>query len=77
MIRNTIPVAVAPIRWAMGAIVDLAVGTLSAIENCLDECRRRSCSGGHITCDIAFSNDGRQMFVSVGSVSNDGEEWGL
>jgi glucose/arabinose dehydrogenase len=28
---------------------------------------------GHITRDIAFSDDGRQMFVSVGSASNNGE----
>jgi glucose/arabinose dehydrogenase len=31
---------------------------------------------GHITRDIAFSKDGRQMFVSVGSASNDGEGMG-
>lgn len=30
--------------------------------------------GGHVTRDIAFSNDGKQMFVSVGSGSNDGED---
>ncbi|HYK42402.1 MAG TPA: PQQ-dependent sugar dehydrogenase, partial [Thermoanaerobaculia bacterium] len=29
--------------------------------------------GGHWTRDIAFSNDGRRMFVSVGSHSNDAE----
>jgi glucose/arabinose dehydrogenase len=29
--------------------------------------------GGHVTRDIAFSNDGRRMFVSVGSASNDAE----
>jgi hypothetical protein len=28
---------------------------------------------GHITRDIAFSKDGRQLFVSVGSYSNNGE----
>jgi glucose/arabinose dehydrogenase len=33
----------------------------------------RGVQRGHITRDLAFSNDGRQMFVSVGSVSNDGE----
>jgi glucose/arabinose dehydrogenase len=33
----------------------------------------RSVQRGHITRDIAFSKDGRQMFVSVGSASNDGE----
>jgi hypothetical protein len=31
---------------------------------------------GHITRDIVFSKDGRQMFVSVGSASNDGEGMG-
>jgi glucose/arabinose dehydrogenase len=31
---------------------------------------------GHITRDIAFSNDGQQMFVSVGSESNVGEGMG-
>ncbi len=30
-------------------------------------------AGGHITRDIAFSNDGKRMFVSVGSASNDAE----
>src|SRR5258708_4888926 len=29
---------------------------------------------GHSTRDIAFSRDGKQMFVSVGSGSNDGED---
>src|SRR5207237_4765741 len=29
--------------------------------------------GGHWTRDIAFSNDGRKMYVSVGSESNDDE----
>ena len=32
--------------------------------------------GRIITRDIAFSKDGRQMFVSVGSASNDGEGMG-
>jgi glucose/arabinose dehydrogenase len=36
----------------------------------------RSVQRGHITRDIAFSKDGRQMFVSVGSASNDGEGMG-
>src|SRR6202011_2056114 len=27
---------------------------------------------GHSTRDLVFSNDGKQMFVSVGSASNDG-----
>jgi glucose/arabinose dehydrogenase len=35
--------------------------------------RGRSVQRGHITRDIVFSKDGRQMFVSVGSASNDGE----
>ncbi len=30
-------------------------------------------SGGHVTRDVAFSNDGARMFVSVGSESNDAE----
>ena len=29
--------------------------------------------GGHVTRDVAFSNDGRRMFISVGSASNDAE----
>ncbi len=29
--------------------------------------------GGHITRDVVFSNDGRRMFVSVGSAGNNGE----
>jgi glucose/arabinose dehydrogenase len=29
--------------------------------------------GGHVTRDVAFSNDGKRMFVSVGSASNDAE----
>jgi len=32
--------------------------------------------GGHITRDLVFSPDGRQMFVSVGSASNVGEGMG-
>jgi glucose/arabinose dehydrogenase len=32
-----------------------------------------SVRGGHVTRDIAFSQDGRQMFVSVGSASNAAE----
>lgn len=30
-------------------------------------------SGGHVTRDVSFSNDGARMFVSVGSESNDAE----
>jgi hypothetical protein len=36
----------------------------------------RSVQRGHITRDIVFSKDGRQMFVSVGSASNAGEGMG-
>src|SRR5262249_31163678 len=36
----------------------------------------RSVQRGHTTRDIAFSKDGRQMFVSVGSASNVGEGMG-
>jgi glucose/arabinose dehydrogenase len=36
----------------------------------------RAVQRGHITRDIVFSKDGRQMFVSVGSASNAGEGMG-
>ena len=36
----------------------------------------RAVQRGHITRDIVFSKDGRQMFVSVGSATNDGEGMG-
>jgi len=36
----------------------------------------RAVQRGHITRDIAFSKDGRQMFVSVGSATNAGEGMG-
>jgi glucose/arabinose dehydrogenase len=36
----------------------------------------RSVQRGHITRDIVFSKDGRQMFVSVGSATNAGEGMG-
>jgi glucose/arabinose dehydrogenase len=36
----------------------------------------RSVQRGHITRDIVFSQEGRKMFVSVGSASNDGEGMG-
>src|SRR5262245_10312289 len=36
----------------------------------------RAVRRGHITRDIVFSPDGRQMFVSVGSATNDGEGMG-
>jgi len=42
----------------------------------LPHARGRSVQRGHITRDIVFSKDGRQMFVSVGSASNDGEGMG-
>ena len=29
--------------------------------------------GGHVTRDVAFSNDGARMFVSVGSATNDAQ----
>ena len=32
--------------------------------------------GGHSTRDVVFSPDGKTMYVSVGSASNVGEEWG-
>ena len=38
--------------------------------------RGRAVQRGHITRDIVFSGDGRQMFVSVGSASNVGEGMG-
>jgi glucose/arabinose dehydrogenase len=31
-------------------------------------------TGGHVTRDVVFSSDGARMFVSVGSLSNDGED---
>ena len=31
-------------------------------------------TGGHTTRDVAFSPDGKRMFVSVGSASNVAEE---
>ena len=36
----------------------------------------RAVQRGHITRDIVFSQDGRRMFVSVGSATNDGEGMG-
>src|SRR5262245_17820486 len=36
----------------------------------------RAVQRGHVTRDIVFSKDGRQMFVSVGSATNDGEGMG-
>src|SRR5262249_54009393 len=36
----------------------------------------RTVQRGHITRDIVFSKGGRQMFVSVGSATNDGEGMG-
>ncbi len=35
--------------------------------------RLTSTDGGHVTRDIAFSNDGTRMFISVGSATNDAQ----
>jgi glucose/arabinose dehydrogenase len=53
-----------------------ARGKVEVIVRDLPPARGRSVQRGHITRDIVFSKDGRQMFVSVGSASNDGEEMG-
>jgi glucose/arabinose dehydrogenase len=50
-----------------------ASGKAEVIVHDLPHARGRAVRRGHITRDIAFSKDGRQMFVSVGSASNDGE----
>jgi glucose/arabinose dehydrogenase len=50
-----------------------ARGKAEVIVRDLPHARGRSVQRGHITRDIVFSKDGRQMFVSVGSASNDGE----
>ena len=50
-----------------------ARGKAEVIVRDLSHARGRSVQRGHITRDIVFSKDGRQMFVSVGSVSNHGE----
>jgi glucose/arabinose dehydrogenase len=53
-----------------------ARGKAEVIVRDLPHARGRSVQRGHITRDIVFSKDGRQMFVSIGSASNDGEEMG-
>jgi glucose/arabinose dehydrogenase len=50
-----------------------ARGKAEVIVRDLPQARGRAVQRGHITRDIVFSRDGRQMFVSVGSASNDGE----
>jgi len=50
-----------------------ARGKAEVIVRDLPHAGGRSVQRGHITRDIVFSKDGRQMFVSVGSASNDGE----
>jgi glucose/arabinose dehydrogenase len=51
-------------------------GKAEVIVRDLPHAGSRSVQRGHITRDIVFSKDGRQMFVSVGSASNDGEGMG-
>src|SRR5262245_42350109 len=53
-----------------------ARGKAEVIVRDLPHAGGRSVQRGHITRDIVFSKDGRQMFVSVGSASNDGEGMG-
>jgi glucose/arabinose dehydrogenase len=53
-----------------------ARGRPEVIVGDLARARGRSVQRGHITRDIVFSPDGRHMFVSVGSASNDGEGMG-
>ena len=53
-----------------------ARGKAEVIVRDLSHAGGRSADRGHITRDIVFSKDGRQMFVSVGSASNDGEGMG-
>jgi len=50
-----------------------ARGKAEVIVRDLPHAKGRSVQRGHITRDIVFSKDGQQMFVSVGSASNDGE----
>src|SRR5262245_36331928 len=52
-----------------------ARGKAEVIVRDLSHAGGRSADRGHLTRDIVFSKDGRQMFVSVGSASNDGEGW--
>jgi len=53
-----------------------ARGKAEVIVRDLPHAGSRSVQRGHITRDIVFSKDGRQMFVSVGSATNDGEGMG-
>src|SRR6266540_3437276 len=53
-----------------------ARGKAEVIVRDLPHAGGRSVQRGHITRDIAFAKDGRQMFVSVGSASNVGEGMG-
>jgi glucose/arabinose dehydrogenase len=53
-----------------------ARGKAEVIVRDLPHAGGRSVQRGHITRDIVFSKDGRHMFVSVGSASNDGEGMG-
>src|SRR5262245_61028967 len=50
-----------------------ASGKAELIVRDLPHARGRAVQRGHITSHIAFSKDGRQLFVSVGSASNNGE----
>ena len=50
-----------------------ARGKAEVIVRALPHAGGRSVQRGHITRDIVFSKDGRQMFVSVGWASNAGE----
>ena len=50
-----------------------ARGKAEVIVRDLPHAKGRSVQRAHITRDIVFSKDGQQMFVSVGSASNDGE----
>jgi glucose/arabinose dehydrogenase len=51
-----------------------ASGKPQVIVRDLPHARGRGVQRGHITRDILFSQDGRQMFVSVGSASNVAEK---
>jgi glucose/arabinose dehydrogenase len=61
------------IRYPYGSGDLKARGKAEVIVRDIPHARGRSVQRGHITRDIVFSNDGHQMFVSVGSLSNDGE----
>jgi glucose/arabinose dehydrogenase len=50
-----------------------ARGKAEVIVHALPRAGGRAVQRGHITRDIVFSRDGRQMFISVGSASNAGE----